>query len=97
MVIVDSEVPKVIIRQGSLYLNADDTVYIDNHLFEKDVENEDEMEDDGQQTVTLHAIKSLCDAEIFNYIKVPDFLVFKAPSRAFSHVDWEACNASMCA
>lgn len=45
---MDSDIPKIIIKQALLYLNTEDMIYVDNHLFEDDVENEDDIEDDGQ-------------------------------------------------
>lgn len=47
LIIVDSKVHEIIIRQVSLYIHANDTVYVSNYPFEEDIENEDDIEDDG--------------------------------------------------
>lgn len=63
--IVDSDVPENIIKQASLYTLVDNTIYVDNYFFEKNVKNEDDMKVDGQQANTSHDVESLQDTKFF--------------------------------
>ena len=84
---MDSDVPDPIIRQASLYIVADDAIYIDNRLFEEDdIETEEDMDDDAQQVGTFH------DVQFPPIVELPNCPMFEAPSVTFRSIDWTAAN-----